>query len=156
MAEAPSEADLTACVGKKKAVWSPTPFAKLKKGMTPPEVAKVLPGADQVSQYGFVKVKAEGCAGASEFELYFARDKKTQQPTQLQSVRILFDAAHTDDPAFYDRLVKVLVAKYGRVRKKEQIEKKLITWVNRKFKLAQLSVKSNFRGGSQYQLNVSL
>lgn len=155
VAEAPSEADLKACVGG-KASWTPTVLSKLKAKMTPEQVAKVLPGADQVSKYGFVKVPAAGCAGATEFELYFAKDKKTQQPTQLQSVRILFDSALSTDEAFYDRLVKVLTVKYGRIRKKEQVEKKLITWVNRRFKIAQLSLMSSIRGGKHYQLNVSL
>lgn len=149
----PSDADLTACLGGKKA-WTPTVFAKLKEKMTPAEAAKVLPGADQVSKFGFVTVKAEGCNGAAEFELYFAKDKKTQEPTSLQAARIIFSPSVSTDETFYLRLVKVLEAKYGKVKKQSEIDNKLITWVNRKFKTAQLSRKPGKK--DQLQLNVRI
>jgi len=152
-ADAPSEADLAACIGNKKS-WTPSVFAKLKPKMSPADAATVLPGADQVSKYGFVTVKADGCNGAAEFELYFAKNKKTDA-FELSRATILFDSKVSADDAFYATLVKVTSAKYGKVKKPDEVTKKLITWVNRKFKLAQVSNKPT-RDGSMLQLSVSL
>jgi hypothetical protein len=154
-ADVPTEADLVACIGGKKSPWTPTVAAKLKDKMTPEEAGKVFPGAEKVSKFGFVTVKLEGCVGATELELYFAKDKVTKVPTELQSVRIQFDGALTANAEFYSLLVKVLEAKYGKVKKPESIEKKLITWVNPKFRTAQLTVKP-VRGGGQFQLSTGL
>lgn len=154
-ADVPTEADLVACIGGKKSPWTPTAVAKLKDKMTPEEAAKVFPGADKVSPYGFVTVKLEGCVGASEAELYFAKDKVTKVPTSLQSVRIRFDADLTANAEFYSVLVKVLEAKYGKIKKPEQIEKKLITWASPKFKIAQLTVKPE-RPVGRFQLDTRL
>jgi len=153
LADAPSEADLAACFGGKKS-WTPTALAKLKPKMSPAAAAAVLPGADQVSQYGFVTVKPDGCAGAAEFELYFAKNKKTDA-FELSRATILFDSKTSADEAFYASLVKITSAKYGRIKKQEEVTKKLITWVNRSFKIAQLSNKPT-RDGRMLQLSVSL
>lgn len=152
-ADVPSQADLSACIGNKKS-WTPTVFSKLKPKMSPADAAAVLPGADQVSKYGFVTVKADNCTGAAEFELYFAKNKKTEA-FELSRATILFDSKVSADDAFYASLVKVTSAKYGKIRKPDEVEKKLITWVNRKFKIAQVSNKPN-RDGSMLQLSVSL
>lgn len=152
---APSEADLLKSIGTKKDGWSPVVTKKLKAKMTPEETAKIFPGADKVSEFGFVEVPAEGAPGLAKIKFYFAKDKKTNKPTNLQSVTLIYDSKLTEAPGFYDALVKVTQAKYGKIKKKEMIEKKLITWVGPRFKIAQLS-KFPERGGDVFQLNVSL
>jgi hypothetical protein len=152
-ADVPTEADLKSCIGDKK-TWTPTVFAKLKGKMSPEAAAAVLPGADQVSKYGFVTIKADNCAGAAEYELYFMENKKTQA-RELSRATILFQADASADDTFYQSLVKVTSAKFGKIRKKDEVEKKLITWVNRKFKTAQVS-KKPARSGDMLQLSVSL
>lgn len=152
-AQAPSEADLVSCLGTKKA-WTPTVFAKLKEKMSPAEAAQVLPGADQVSKYGFATVKADGCAGAAEFELYFAKNKKTEA-FELRKATILFTPTVSADAAFYASLVKVTTAKYGKIKRADEVTKKLITWANRKFKIAQVHNKPQ-RSGDTLALSVTL
>lgn len=127
-----AEADLTKVIGTKKDGWTPVAFAKLKKGMTPAEVAKLFPGADKVSKFGFVTV-ASSSPVAPELEFYFAKDKKTNEPTELRSAKIHFAAS-----VVYEELVKVCEAKFGKVKKQEEIEKKLITWIGPHFRSAQL------------------
>ncbi len=152
-ADVPSEADLATCLGTKKS-WTPTVFAKLKPKMSPADAGAVLAGADQVSQFGFVTVKADNCSGAAEFELYFAKNKKTEA-FELSRASILFDSSVSADEAFYASLVNVTTKKYGKIRKADDVSKKLITWVNRKFKIAQVSSKRK-RDGAMLQLSVSL
>lgn len=154
VAQTPTEADLVRVIGTKKDGWAPVAFAKLKAKMTPADVAKDFPGADKVSKFGFVKLPAKGAAGVREYELYFAKDKATQIPTELQSVKIIFDPKLTDAAGFWDTLLKVCVAKYGPA-KPEQVEKRLVTWIGPRFKPAQL-VKFPERGGAVLQLQVSI
>lgn len=152
-ADAPSDADLKACLGPAKS-WTPTVFSKLKAKMSPDAVAKEFPGADKVSQYGFVTLAADKCAGAKQFEFYFAKNKKTQA-FELSRVTLKFDPALSTDAGFYDALVKATSAKYGKIKKQEEIQKKLITWVNSQFKTAQLTEMPG-HDGAQLQLATSL
>ena len=96
----------------------------------------------------------KGLPGVREFEFYFAKDKTTQEPKELQSVKVIFDPKLTDAAGFWDSLLKVCTAKYGATRP-EQVEKRLVTWIGPKFKPAQL-VKFPERGGHVLQLQVSI
>jgi hypothetical protein len=67
----------------------------------------------------------------------------------------MFDPKLTAAPGFWESLVKVTEAKYGKIKDKKQVEKKLVTWVNRKFKIAQLS-KFPGSDGEFFQLESDL
>lgn len=147
-AERPRIGDL---LGSKKDGWTPKAVSALKRGMTPEEAEAVLPGATTVSKFGFAEVKApKGSPGAYRVELYFA--KKDGVPKELQSVKLLFDGAVSDD-ALWDDLVKVCTEKYG-ATKPEDLQKKLVTWAGPKSGMAQLH--RGFHEGDGWQLDVTL
>jgi hypothetical protein len=120
----PTTAELTACLGAKGTALPV--FAKLKRGMTPEQVEAVWPGAGKPEKSGYAKVKAERCAGATGFKLFFYTDKKAAT-TKLVSAKIDFDGKLTGDADFYKRLVDILVAKFGPAKPKD-IEEKIIAW----------------------------
>ncbi len=153
-AKAPDQIMLKKAIGTRAQGWLPKALSKLKAKMTPEQVDKLFSGAGKISRFGFSNVPFTDIPGATSLKFYFAKDRKTKQPTQLKSVTVMFDPQLTEADGFYDQLVKVLVAKYGRA-KKGMVEKKLITWVNRRFKTAQLSLFPS-RMGKYFQLRVSL
>lgn len=125
-AKPPTNPELTACIGD-KGLAVPV-FAKLKRGMTPAEVAAVWPGADKLDTFGFSKVAAKDCAGADKFVFYFQKDRKTNE-LALYNVAIQFDKALTGDADFYQRISTLLVAKYGPLKNPEKaLAKRILTW----------------------------
>jgi hypothetical protein len=137
-AAAPSpdeKVDLAAILGTKKDGWSPKVISGLKRGMKPEEAAKVFPGADKVSEFGFVEIPIEGHPGLEEIRLYFKKNDGV--PNELQSVKLGFHPAYKTD-AFWDELSKACIERYGKADDKE-LEKRLITWVGPKSGMAQLT-----------------
>ena len=141
--------ETVAALGTKKDGWTPKVLAKLKRGMKPEEAGQVFPGAEQVSKYGFSDVPVTDIPGIVAFEFYFAKNKKTDKPEELQSVRIHFDAG-----AEFAELAEMCVAKYGRIKQKDAVEKMLVVWVNPKLRLATLS-RSSVKG-AKYGLDVRM
>jgi hypothetical protein len=123
----------------------------LKKGMKPEEVAKAIPGAEKVSEFGFAEVMVKDVPGLQKYEFYFAKDD-SGKPTKLEGVKLQFDPALNNEKS-YQELVDVLVKKYGEA-KPEDIKQQLVTWVGPKFATAQLTKgTTQFEG---YVLNVSI
>lgn len=127
--------DLVAILGTKKDGWSPKLIGGLKRGMKPDEAAKVFPGADKVSKFGFAEVPIEGQPGLDGLKLYFAKDKDGV-PSELQSVKLQFSPALNND-TFWAELSKACIERYGKADDKE-LEKRLVTWVGPKSGMAQL------------------
>ncbi|HEY0250297.1 MAG TPA: hypothetical protein VGC41_02180, partial [Kofleriaceae bacterium] len=120
----PTDADLEACLGKD---GTDVPaLAAFHRGMTTDEANTAWAGAGKVDKYGFSSVKAKGCVGATDFKLYFQKDR-TSGELALYSVSIDFDRRWNSNKDFYQRLVALLVSKFGEA-KDEQVQKKLITW----------------------------
>jgi hypothetical protein len=140
--------ETVAAIGTKKDGWTPKVLAKLKAKMKPEEAGQVVPGAEKISQYGFSKVAVTDIPGIVAYEFYFAKNK-AGQPTDLQSVKIHFDGG-----AEWDELSQLCVAKYGRIKQKDAVEKKLAIWVNSKLRTASLS--QSFEKGAKYSLDVKL
>lgn len=150
-AEAPTAEAITACFGG-ASDGALVVFSGLKKNMTPEEVGAIVKGADKVSKFGMAKVTAKDCAGAVEFEFYFAKDKKNGDALGLATTRIIYDSKLSADEAFYGNLVSALTAKYGKL-KPDQVEKKLITLFSKDKRMVQLTLFPSMKG-KQYQLTV--
>lgn len=141
----------TAIMGTQQDGWLPKVLAGkgLKQGLTPAAAGKIIPGAEQVSEYGFSKVIVSNIPALKQYEFYYAKDS-SGKPTQLQAVKLQFDPALNQA---YPDLVKVLSSKYGAV-KPEDVEQQSIVWVGPEFVTAQLTKQVTDFGG--YELNVSL
>ncbi len=141
----------TAIVGTQQDGWLPRVLAGkgLKKGLTPAAAGKIIPGAEQVSEYGFSKVRVRNISGLKQYEFYYAKDD-SGKPTKLEAVKLQFDP--TLNQAYPD-LVKVLASKYGAV-KPEDVKQQTIVWVGPEFVTAQLTKQVTDLGA--YELNVSL
>ena len=150
-AQAPSAADLQRSIGSKKDGWSPVIVRGLRGQMTPEQVAKYFPGADRVPDTGMVEIPVEGKPGLDRLKFWFQNDRRAMKPSRLSSVTLIFDAKLTDVPAFYDTLWRVCERKFGKIKKREKIEKKFITWVSPSFRIAQLS-KFPGRDGDAFHL----
>ena len=154
-AQAPSDKDLLESIGTKKDGWGPVMAKGLKAKMTPEQAGKVFPGAEKVSKFGFVDLPVEGKPGVVKLKFYFAKPKGSDKPTNLSKVTLIFDPKLTSDESFWKALVDTCQAKYGKIKDKKQVDKKLITWVGKKFKIAQLT-KFPETGGDVYQLESDL
>jgi hypothetical protein len=137
-----------AAIGSKKDGWTPKCLAKLKHGMKPEQAGQVVPGAEKISEYGFSTVPVTDIPGIVAYEFYFAKNK-AGTPIDLQSVKI-----HFDESAEFDELVKICVAKYGRIKDKGAVEKQLVIWINHSLRLATLS-KSHEKG-AKYSLDIKM
>ncbi len=137
-AQAPSEADLLKSIGTKKDGWNPILFKHLRGQMTPQQVAKYFPGADTVADSGIVEVPIEGKAGIARLKFKFQNDRRTMKPAHLGSATIIFEPALTDAPGFYETLWKLCERKYGKIKRREKIDKQFITWTSPTKKIEQL------------------
>lgn len=143
--------ELTAILGTQADGWLPKVLAQqgLERGLTPAATGKIIPGAEQVSNYGFSKVKVNTIPGLKQYEFYYAQDS-SGKPTKLEAVKLHFDPALN---SAYPDLVKVLSDKYGAV-KPEDLKQQTLVWVGPGFVTAQLTKQVTDFGG--YELNVSL
>ncbi|MBW4662516.1 MAG: hypothetical protein KME15_28050 [Drouetiella hepatica Uher 2000/2452] len=136
-------------LGTKQDGWLPKVIAGrgLKKGLTPAMAGKIIPGAEQVSEFGFSKVAVQNVPGLKQYEFYYA---KNGEAAQLESVKLQFDPNLNEA---YADLVEVATQKYG-AAKPEDIEQQAIVWVGSDFVTAQLTKPlTSFDG---YVLNISL
>jgi hypothetical protein len=149
LAKGSAAEQFAAIVGTQQDGWLPKVLAGkgLKKGLTPAETGKIIPGADRVSEFSFSKVTVKDVPGLKRYEFYYAKGGSTPQ---LESVRLTFDPMLNQA---YPDLVKVLSSKYGEA-KPEDVKKQIIVWVNPDFLTAQLTKQVTDLGA--YELNVSL
>lgn len=140
-----------AMIGTQQDGWLPKVLAGkgLKKGLTPAATGAIIPGAEQVSEFGFSKVTVSDVPGLKQYEFYYAADD-SGKPARLEAVKLHFDPALN---SAYPDLVNVLSDKYGAVQP-EDVEKEMIVWVGPGFVTAQLTKQVTDFGG--YELNVSL
>lgn len=139
----------TAILGTKQDGWLPKVISGrgLKKGLTPAMTGKIIPGAEQVSEFGFSKVAVQDIPGLKQYEFYYA---KNGEAAQLESVKLQFDPNLNEA---YADLVEATTQKYG-AAKPEDIEQQTIVWVGSDFVTAQLTKPlTRFDG---YELNISL
>lgn len=133
------EAAWTAVFGTAADGPSPTIIKGLREDMSPTEAGAVFKGAEKPSKFGFAKLTVKGVPGVAKMEIYFAKDKETKKvPTFLKSVTLTLDASVLKDPAVYEALVKVLTAKYGPVKKAEDVANYKITWAVKSLGVAQV------------------
>jgi hypothetical protein len=147
----PPKEQFATIIGTQQDGWLPKVLAGrgLKKGLTPTAVGKIIPGAEQVSEFGFSKVTVHNIPGLKQYEFYYAKDS-SGNASQLESVRLQFEPNMS---AFYSDLVEVASNKYG-AAKPEDVKQQTIVWVGPDFVTAQLTKPvTNFDG---YELNVSL
>lgn len=137
----------TAILGSKVDGWLPKVLAGkgLKAGLTPAQTAKIIPGADKVSEFGYSKVAVNNIPGLKQYEFYY---DKASGSLKLTSVKLAFDPALNEA---YNDLVKVAAAKYGQP-KPEEVQQQIISWVGPEFVTAQLTKQATDFGG--YELNV--
>lgn len=140
----------TAILGSRADGWLPKVLAErgLKKGLTADAVGKIIPGAEQASEYGFSKVSVTTIPGLKQYEFYYTKD--SSNTLRLESVKLYFDPALNQA---YPDLVKVLSNKYGDTIP-EDVEQQSIVWVGPGFVTAQLTKSVTDFGG--YELSVSL
>ncbi len=141
-----SSIDLPAIFGTVKDGWLPkvlNPF-DLKRGMSPEDVGKKIPGAEQISKFGFSEVPVKDVPGIDQYKFSFQEDKATGE-RGLYSVTLIFDPALKSEVP-YDTVAEALVPKYGEI-KPGSLEKKIVTWIGPKFASAQLTTgRGNFDG----------
>jgi hypothetical protein len=139
-----------AILGTQKDGWLPKVLIgkNLKKGLSPEETGKMIPGAEKVSDLGFTKVTADNIAGLKNYEFYYMRDKTGK--FGLTGIKLYFDPSTNQS---YQDLVNVLVGKYGEVNP-EDVKKQILVWVTPEFKTAQLMKEPTDFGS--YVLNVDL
>lgn len=146
---------IAAIVGTKQDGWLPKVIAGkgLKRDMNPEEASKILPGAEEVSQFGFSEVKVNDVPGLQGYELYFAKND-AGEPKKLQAIKLAFDPDLKDQLSF-EEAAKEISKKYGEYKEVESDGK--ITsylWIGPKFASASLD---NFGGDFEgYELNVRL
>ena len=142
-------------IGTKQDGWLPKIIAGkgLKRDMNPEEASKILPGAEDVSQFGFSEVKVNDVPGLQGYELYFAKND-AGEPKKLQAIKLAFDPDLKDQLSF-EEAAKEISKKYGEYKEVESDGK--ITsylWIGPKFASASLD---NFGGDFEgYELNVRL
>lgn len=100
--------DLVKIFGTKEDGWALPPFAGIKKGMTPAEAGRVMPGGDKVDQYRVARI-VPGLKGVKEYDLSF---HETDGALRLQMYAIEFDHKLVDEP-FWRALVVHLRDKLG-------------------------------------------
>jgi hypothetical protein len=140
-----------AILGTKQDGWLPKVLAGkgLKKGLAPAVTGKIIPGAEQVSEFGFSKVAVQNIPGLKQYEFYYAKDS-SGVASQLESVKLQFEPDLNES---YADLVEVAAKKYG-AAKPEDVEQQAIVWVGSDFVTAQLTKPlTSFDG---YELNISL
>jgi hypothetical protein len=149
-AEGTAEEKFLAILGTQENGWLPKVLAGrgLKQGLSPAEVGKIIPGAEQISDLGFSEVKVQDIPGLKEYQFYYA-ESNDGEPFQLESIKLRFDPSLNQA---YPDLVKVLTDKYGDASP-EDIEKELIVWVGPDFVTAQLMKLTDADG---YELNISV
>ncbi len=108
--------------------------------MTHEQVAEFFPGADKVPDTGLVDIPIEGKPGVVRLKFWFQNDRRTMKPAFLSSVTLVLDPALTNAPGFWDTLWRVCEKKFGKIRKREKIEKQFITWSSPTLRIEQLRI----------------
>lgn len=147
--------DLAAIIGSEDDGWLPKTLSEydFKRGMSPEEVGKILPGAEKISKFGFSEVPAKGVPGVDKYKFSFLKDKKDPDGKRtLYSVSLLFDPSIKKDHP-YEKVALAFAEKYGEVEP-EKIEKKIVTWVGPKFATAQLTNSINKFEGYEFKIVV--
>lgn len=147
--------DLAAIIGTEDDGWLPKTLSEydFKRGMSPEEVGKIMPGAEKISKFGFSEVPANGVPGVDKYKFSFLKDKKDPDGKRtLYSVSLLFDPSIKKDHP-YDKVALAFAEKYGEVEP-EKIEKKIVTWVGPKFATAQFTNSINKFEGYEFKIVV--
>ncbi|WP_299487685.1 hypothetical protein [Acaryochloris sp. IP29b_bin.137] len=147
--------DLAAIIGSEEDGWLPKAVSgyDFKRGMSPEEVGKILPGAEKISKFGFSEVPAKEVPGVDKYKFSFLKDKKDPEGKRtLYSVSLIFDPAIRKDHP-YDKVALAFAEKYGEVEP-EKIEKKIVTWVGPNFTTAQFTNSVNKFEGYEFKIVV--
>lgn len=147
--------DLAAIIGTEDDGWLPKTLSEydFKRGMSPKEVGKIMPGAEKISKFGFSEVPANDVPGVDKYKFSFLKDKKDPDGKRtLYSVSLLFDPSIKKDHP-YDKVALAFAEKYGEVEP-EKIEKKIVTWVGPKFATAQFTNSINKFEGYEFKIVV--
>ncbi|MGD2183122.1 hypothetical protein [Lusitaniella coriacea] len=145
--------DIAGVIGTKEEGWMPKVLAdkNLKENMTPEETGKVIPGAEEVSEFGFSEVQVEDVPEIQKYEFYFEKDE-AGKPNKLKNVKLVFDPT-LNGKITYEELAKILAVKYGEVSSGD-IEKEIVTWVGPDFSTAQFTKGLNDFEGYSFQISV--
>ncbi|NJK28419.1 MAG: hypothetical protein HC925_08080 [Coleofasciculaceae cyanobacterium SM2_3_26] len=151
--ETASEVDLSQIIGTKEEGWLPKVLMdkNLKDGMTPEEAGKLVPGAEEVDDFGFSEVAVEDVPGLQRYKFYFAKDD-SGKPTQLQSVTLIFSPDLNSKIAFKE-LAEAFAAKYGEIEASE-LEEEIVTWIGPGFASAQLTKGFNEFEGYEFDIRL--
>ncbi|NES72215.1 MAG: hypothetical protein F6K24_46990, partial [Okeania sp. SIO2D1] len=147
--------NLSEIIGTKEDGWLPKPIAQkdLTRDMSPEEAGKILPGAEEVSEFGFSEVKEGDVPGLEGYELYFAKND-AGVPAKLQTVTLILDPSIKDELTF-EEAAKEVAEKYGEYEE-IVVDDKITSylWIGPKFASTSLSnLGSDFEG---YKLEVTL
>ncbi|MGB3692320.1 MAG: hypothetical protein WBG70_23425 [Spirulinaceae cyanobacterium] len=152
---ASTEEQIAAIIGTTQESWLPKVIADkdLKRGMNPEEVSKVLPGAEEVSQFGFSEIRVEDVPGLQKYELYFSKNN-AGEPQNLRSIQLVFDPSLKNELSFAE-MAKEVAKKYGEYRETiTEGEVSSYYWIGPELSPVTLD---NFGGDfAGYKLNVTL
>ncbi len=104
--------DLRQSIGRRSdGGTAPVALQMLTRAMTPDDVNRVFPGADQVSKFGISRIKAKGLPGVDHIEFSF-------QKGMLYKCSLHYSRALTTT-AFRDYFHRVVKNKYGDTKETE-------------------------------------
>jgi hypothetical protein len=127
--------------------WTFPPFEKLKAGMLPADVAKVMPGGEKHDEFGFADIKVTDVVGVAQYRLSYLDEggKKV-----LKFAEIYFDPKFTDDP-FFNAIVDHLKKKLGNDFKDHG--DKHLNWISSSLQMVSLSKGITHEG---YEIQIAL
>lgn len=113
--------DFEPLIGTRDEGFAPRWALRLKRGLTPAEAGKILPGAERVSEFGFAEVRLREPKGLAWVKLYFTDGGKS-----LASVTMYLEP-RLNGPDTWRALRQAAIDKWGPLRK-EDPGKHLLLW----------------------------
>jgi len=147
----PEASELVTAIGGKGG-FAPKIFKDLKKGMSPGEVKDIFGRMGRVSTYGYAKAKIKGHKGVWYLRFRFDKEPDTEKRNKLHSAQIVYKKKLRKRPEFFERMMKLVQAKWGPASNAGQVTRRIITWAN----ASKTQVVQFARFGDQYEVNYKL
>ena len=146
------ESVIEAVLGTQEEGWLPRAVADLglTQGMTPDEVAEIIPGADEIGDYGVSSVSISDVPGLTGYKFNYLE----LQPgvRTLNSITLVFDPAIKADYSFEELIVE-FSKKYGEYSPGSVTDISVI-WSSPDFQLAQLANIGTDLDGNEFEIEL--
>ena len=146
------ESVIESILGTQEEGWLPRAVADLglKQGMTPEEVAAIIPGADELGDYGVSTVGVNDIPGLTGYKFNFLE----LQPgvRTLNSITLVFDPVIKAEYSF-EQLIEEFSKKYGEYTPGSITDISVI-WSSPDFHLAQLANIGTELDGNEFEIEI--